>query len=194
MRTRSRVAALVVLTVAITSGTASAAIKEPHAIVSATFDLVAQQPYVQGACPGPNFFDALYAHLLGTETDTSSPPHPEPTDNIEATVVTYLDATGQTPSAAGTVKATLTDDAGTTLYSGRGTFAGMVNAQNHVVGSGILQANLFEAGVRTDHILIAGFTLDQRIADFNITGQFGNHAAVGSYAIETAGQCPAAGT
>lgn len=191
MRRRSRILAVVAVTVAITAGPASAAIKEPHAVVSATFDLVAQQPYVQGACPGPNFYDALYAHLLGTETDSSTPPHPELTGNLEANVTTYLDATGQSQAAAGTIVATLTDDAGNVLYSGRGTFAGMVNAQGHVVGSGVLQANLSVGGQRTNHLLIAGFTLDQRIDNFNITGQFGNHAAVGSYGIETAGVCPA---
>jgi hypothetical protein len=170
---------------------ASAAIKEPDALVAASFDLTAQQPYVQGACPAPNLYDALYIHLLGTETDSSNPPHPELTGNLEATVVTYLSALGSKASA-GTVKATLTDDAGQILWAGRGNFAGSVTNRNTVVASGLLTAKLFESGVPTDHMLIASFTFEQSLFDYNITGQFGQASTLPTFAIETAGVCPAA--
>jgi hypothetical protein len=170
---------------------ASAAIKEPDALVAASFAVTAQQPYVQGACPAPNLYDALYIHLLGTETDASNPPHPELTGNLEMTVVTYLSALGSKASA-GTVKATLTDDAGQILYAGRGTFAGSVTNRNTVVATGLLTAQLYESGVPTDHQLIASFTFEQSLFDYNITGQFGQSSSLPTFAIETAGVCPAA--
>src|SRR5437764_14805571 len=113
MRTSSRIIVLVAATAALSAWTnAFAAIKEPSALVAATFEMTAQQPYVQEACPGPNYYDALYIHLVGTESDASTPPHPELTGNLVATVITYLDATGQSTASAGNINATLTDEAG----------------------------------------------------------------------------------
>lgn len=192
MRRSGRLTTLLVATAALTAwSTASAAIKEPESIVAANFSLIAQQPYVQAACPYPNLYDALYNHLLGTETDASTPPHPELTGNLRMTAVTYLSALGSKASA-GTVKATLTDDAGKILYAGRGSFAGMVTQTNHVVASGLLRATLYENGVPTERVLVASFTLDQSLFDYNITGQFGQTSTLPAFAIETAGVCPAA--
>lgn len=190
----SKVVLFVVVLAALTTWTnAVAAIKEPTALVAADLSLTARQPYVQGACPGPNFYDALYIHLVGTETDRSTPPHPELTGTWEGNVVTYLDATGTSTATAGTVNATLTDDAGQTLYEGRGEFAGTINGSGNVVGRGIFRAALYEGGVRTQKILLANFTLDQSLFNYNITGQLGQASNVPTFAIETAGVCPASG-
>ena len=191
MRGFGKVFAFVIALAALTTWTnAFAAIREPTALVAADLALVAQQPYVQGACPGPNFYDALYSHLLGTETDRSDPPHPELTGDWEGTVVTYIDATGASTAAAGTVKATLTDDAGQVLYKGSGEFAGSINGSSHVVSRGILRATLYEGGAPTDKVLMANFTFDQSLFDYNITGQLGQASSVPTFAIETAGVCP----
>jgi hypothetical protein len=176
-------------TVFAVASNANAAIKEPTALVAATFTLTAQQPYVQGACPYAELYDALYTYLVGTETDASNPPHPELTGNLTATVVTYLKVGGK-PSA-GTIKATLTDDAGQVLYQGRGSFAATIDTRAHVVGSGLLTATLYRNGSPTDHLLIASFTLDQELNTYGITGQFGATSGQASYAIETAGACSA---
>jgi hypothetical protein len=194
MRRSSKVALFVVALAALTTWTnAVAAIKEPTALVAADLSLTAQQPYVQGACPGPNFYDALYIHLVGTETDRSDPPHPELTGTWEGNVVTYLEATGTSTATAGTVKATLTDDAGQTLYEGMGEFAGTINGSGNVVGRGIFRAALYEGGVRTQKILLANFTLEQSLFNYNITGQLGQASNVPTFAIETAGVCPTSG-
>ena len=169
---------------------ASAAVKEPAALVAATFTLTAQQPYVQVACPYPDLYDALYNHLLGTETDVSDPPHPELTGNLTANVVTYLKVGGK--PVAGTIKATLTDAGGQTLYQGRGSFAGTITPEGNVSGSGLLSARLYRDGAPTDHLLVASFTLEQDLTFYNITGQFGATSGQPSYAIETAGVCPTA--
>ena len=193
MRTSLKVLVLSLATTTLFAWTnAFAAIKEPAALVAATFSLTAQQPYVQGACPGPNFYDALYSHLIGTETDQSNPPHPELTGNWEGNVVTYLDATGGSTATAGTVTATLTDDAGNILYKGHGEFAGSINQAGNVVGRGILSATLYEGGQRTNKLLLANFTMEQSLFNYNITGQLGQASSVPTFAIETAGVCPAA--
>ena len=189
---RSRKVVVVVLAFgALTAATnASAAIKEPSALVAATFTLTAQQPYVQQACPFPNLYDGLYIELKGTETDTSNPPHPELTGNLQMLAITFLNAMGSTASA-GTIKATLTDDTGQILYSGEGTFTGSVTHSNHVLGRGLLTARLYENGTPTNRLLLANFTLDQSLFDYNITGQLGQGSSVPTFAIETAGVCPA---
>jgi hypothetical protein len=86
--------------------------------------------------PARTFYDALYSHLIGTETDQNDPPHPELRGNWEGNVVTYLDATGNSTATAGTVSATLTDGAGNILYKGHGEFAGSINQAGQVVGRG----------------------------------------------------------
>src|SRR5438132_457524 len=151
------------------------AVKEPAALVSAKFDLIAQQPYVQLACPYPDLYDELQIHLLGTETDTSYPPHQELTGNLDVHLYTDLNAFGE-PSSVGRLDAVLTDPSGAVLYKGSGRFAGRVNSHGHVVGAGFLVASLYENGKRTAKQLLANLTLDQDLGTYNVTGNLGGAA------------------
>ncbi len=178
-------AAMAVLTVA--GGASATSIQEPSAAVAATFTLTPLQPFVQIACPYPDLYDELDIHLTGAETDASFPPHPELTGNLTATLITYLKV-GATVSI-GTLKATLTDANGLTLYAGSGSFAGHVDPRDHVVGRGLLVATLYDAGVATDKRLIANFTIDEDLAFYNTTGEFGQTSSLPDAAIETAGTC-----
>ena len=178
-------AAIALLSIA--GGASATSIQEPSAAVAATFTLTPLQPFVQIACPYPDLYDELDIHLTGTETDASFPPHPELTGNLTVTLLTYLKA-GATVSI-GTVKATLTDPTGLTLYSGNGSFAGHVDPRDHVVGRGVLVATLYDAGVATDKRLIANFTIDEDLAFYTTTGEFGQTSTLPDAAIETAGTC-----
>ena len=156
--------------------------------MAATFTLTPLQPFVQIACPYPDLYDELDIHLTGTEADASFPPHPELTGNLTVTLLTYIKA-GATVSI-GTLKATLTDSTGLTLYSGNGSFlAGHVDPRDHVVGRGVLVATLYDAGVATDKRLIANFTIDEDLAFYDTTGEFGQTSTLPDAAIETAGTC-----
>lgn len=170
-------------------GVASATgVQEPSASVAASFTLTALQPTVQIACPYPDLYDELDIHLTGTETDASFPPHSELTGNLTATLITYLKV-GATVSI-GTFKATLTDPtSGLTLYTGSGSFAGRVDPRAHVVGRGLLVATLYENGVPTGGQLIANFTIDEDLAFYGTTGEFGKSSSLPDAAIETAGTC-----
>ena len=74
---------------------------------------------------------------------------------------------------------------------GRAGSASRLSADEHA-RSGLLSATLYRDGSPTDHFLVASFTLDQDLVTYDVTGQFGASSGQSTYAIETAGVCPAA--
>jgi hypothetical protein len=185
---RTRLLLLAVLTTASLAATnAWAIVLEPGDAVAATFDLTAKQPIVQVACPYPDLYDGLRVQLTGTETDQSTPPHPELTGNLDGHIIAYLAYDNR--NVVGSLDLTLTDDGGQILYVGGGTFAGEINRQGHVVGRGLLTAVLYEGGVRTDKRLLANVTVDEDLAFYGVTGGFGQPSRDTGYAVETVGTC-----